>query len=93
MGKEEIMDLTILPLAEQAGFRLGETVNVLMFNPIGGESMRILTDVYVKHEFGKNWLMVKWDSSGAFDCGFAGWVADDDFKQALRAIALATNPQ
>lgn len=85
-------DTTTLPLAERAGFMVGETINTLMFNESGGKSLRVLTDVQVKREYGRDWLVVRWDRGGqtpwgTADCGFAGWLIDEQLKASLTKLA------
>ena len=87
------MDTTILPLAEAAGLRSGETIDVLLGD--GDAPMyRTLRNVRVKREWGKDWLLLEWDAHGMTpwgtgDCGFAGWVVDDELR--ARIISLCPN--
>ena len=83
------MDTTIIPLAERAGLRVGETVNVLLFGEGGCEHFKTLTGVDIRREYGADWLILRWAPGGPTpwgteSCGFAGWKVDDALRERLR---------
>ena len=83
----------ILPLAEAAGFRVGESVNTMLVNEGGGAAIHhVLTDVSVRKEYGAHWLVVRWAAGGQTpwgtnDCGFAGWRVDEALRERLRELS------
>ena len=84
-------DITIIPLAKAAGIMADADFDVLSLTASDCASVRTLTSVDVKHEYGQNWLVVRWSRTnkrtpwGTADCGFAGWVIDDELRHVLRA--------
>lgn len=89
------MDTAIVPLAESRGIRAGETLDVMLGE--GDEPMiRTLQVVRTKREYGKDWLILEWDAKGMTpwgtqDCGFSGWVVDDDLRERITLMA-SNNP-
>lgn len=86
------IDTTIIPLAEAAGLRIGETANVLLTSASYRPRMEILTDVRVKREHGVDWLILEWKPGaatewGTHSCGFGGWKIDEGLEETLRAMA------
>lgn len=87
------MRTDVIPMADKAGLRLGETVNVLLFGEGGSASFRTLTDVRVSNNRGKDWLLLEWEPGaatawGTQSCGFAGYEIDEKLMARLAELAI-----
>ena len=92
MNSKQESATDILPLAEAAGLRVGESVNTMLFNEGGWAAIHLLTDVSVRKEYGAHWLVVRWAAGGQTpwgtnDCGFAGWRVDEALRERLRELS------
>lgn len=86
------MTTDIIPIAEAAGLRVGEAVNINFLSGAKCDMTHVLTYVGIKSHHGKQWLSLEWTPGestpwGTASCGHAGYLIDDELRLVLKARA------